>query len=560
MYRSLLALLLLLVAPSQIFAQTPTMPDAPSEATEATCTISGTVVRKLDGAPLKGATVWLGSDENREPIAATTAADGRFELRNVAAGRYTLVVRRNGYVDAQYGQKKPSDPGSTLTLRPGQKVVDIVFKLGRTGVITGRISDEDGEPMQGIRVNAVREAYINGKMRLQSSDERESNDLGEFRLFGLPPGRYVISAEPETWNRAVGDRGFSGADKSGGERGYAKLYYPGVTDSGKASAINVKEGDEIASIDILMKQVTVYRVRGKVVNLPPKPSGRRWTQVDVLRINKGAGWESVGTTSAGDADGSFEIRGIPSGNYSIRVIRRSDDGRMHVTQQDFTVGNANVEGLTLTLGEGVNIPGRVTWDGAPRLERQGFVIAAISTEDEPFLGTRAEVDDDNQFMLKDVHDGEFRLDAWGISKDCYIKEVRYSDSIVPDATIRVAKGSVRPLEITLSSRGAHALGTVQNEDSLPAVGAWAVAIPDKKTRRASYSANTDQYGHFEVRGLPPGKYKLFSWAGLQQGTWEDPEFLKEYEAKATVIEVNEGDTKTVELKLIPVRETEVANE
>jgi len=554
MFRSLLAALLLFVASSLVFAQTPTMPDARSEAREATCTVSGTVVRKLDGAPLKGATVWLGSDESHErTIATTTAADGHFELRNVPAGHYTLSVHRNGYVDAQYGQKKPNGPGSTLTLRPGQKLVDLVFKLGRTGVITGRISDEDGEPMQGIRVNAVREVYINGKMRLQSADARESNDLGEFRLFGLSPGRYLISAEPETWNRVVGDREFSGADKSGGEKGYAKLYYPGVTDSGKASAITIKEGDEIASIDILMKQVTVYRVRGKVVNLLPKPSGRRWSQVHVLRINQGAGWESIGAASVGDADGSFEIREIPPGNYTIRVMSRSDDGRMLVTQRDITVGNADVEGLTLTIGEGVNIPGRVTWDGTPRLERQGFVIAAISTENEPFPSTRAEVDDNNQFMLKNVYDGEFRLDAWGISKDCYIKEVRYSDSIVPDATIRVAKGLVGPLEITLSSRGAHVQGTVLNEDTLPAVGAWAVAIPDKKTRRASYSANTDQYGHFEVRGLPPGKYKLFSWAGLQQGTWEDPEFLKPFEEKGEKIALQEGDQKTLSLVAIRKR-------
>jgi len=519
------------------------------------------VVRKLDGAPLKGATVWLGSDESHErTIATTTAADGRFELRNVPAGHYRLTVHYNGYVDAQYGQKKSNDPGSTLTLRPGQNLVDLVFKLGRTGVITGRISDEDGGSMQGIHVNAIREVYINGKMQLQSTDDRESNDLGEFRLFGLSPGRYLISAEPETWNRVVGDREFSGADKSSGEKGYAKLYYPGVTDSGKASVITVKEGDEIASIDILMKQVTVFRVRGKVVNLLPKPSGRRWFQVQVLRIDQGAGWESLGATSAGDADGSFEIREIPPGNHIIRAIWRSDDGGMHVTQQDFTVGNADVEGLTLTIGESVNIPGRVNWDGAPRLERQRLVITAISTENEPFPGTRAEVDDNNQFMLKNVHDGEFRLDAWGISKDCYIKEVRYSDSIVQDARIRVVKGAVGSLEITLSSRGAQVQGTILNEDTIPAVGAWAVAIPDKKTRRASYSANTDQYGHFEVRGLPPGKYELFSWAGLQQGAWEDPEFLKEYEAKATVIEVNEGDTKTVGLKLIPVKEAQVASE
>jgi hypothetical protein len=561
MYRNLLAVLPLFVAPSLVDAQTPALPGARLETIEETCTVSGMVVSNMDGAPLKGATLWLGSDENREhTIATTTAADGRFELRNVPAGPYSLTVHRNGYVDAQYGQKKPNDPGSKLTLRPGQKLVDLVFKLGRTGVITGRLFDEDGEPMQGIRVNALRDAYINGKIQLQETDERESNDLGEFRLFGLSPGRYLVSAEPNMWNRVVGKREFSGADNSGGERGYAKLYYPGVTDAGKASVITVKEGDEIAPIDILMKQVTVYRVRGKVVNLLPKPSRRGWSQVEVLRINQGAGWEDIAVTSVRDSDGSFDIREIPPGNYRIRVIWRSDDGRMHVTQQDFTVGGADVEGLTLTLGEGVNIPGRVTWDGAPRLERQGFVIAAMSMENEPFPDTSAEVDDNNQFTLKDVHDGEFRLDAWGISKDCFIKEVRYSERIVPDATILVAKGTVGSLEITLSSRGAQVQGTVLSEESLPAVGAWAVAIPDKKTRRASYSANTDQYGHFEVRGLPPGKYKLFGWTGLQQGAWEDPEFLKEHEAKATVIEVNEGDTKTVELKLIPVKEAEVASE
>jgi Carboxypeptidase regulatory-like domain len=561
MYLSLLALLLLIVAPTLISAQTPTMPDIRSEERKETCTLSGTVVRKLDGAPLKGATVWLASDENREhTMATTTAADGRFELRNVPAGRYRLTVRRNGYVDAYYGQKKADDPGSILTLRPGQKLVDLVFKLGRTGVISGRIYDEDGESMQGIRVNAVRKVYINGKLQLQTYDERQTNDLGEFRLFGLSPGRYLITAEPELWNRVVGDREFSGADKNGGEKGYAKLYYPGVNDSGKASAITVKEGDEIASIDILMKQVTVYRVRGKVVNLLPKPSKRGWSQVNLLRINQGAGWESIGGASVGDADGSFDIREIPPGNYTIRVMLRSDDGRMHVTQQDIAVGNADVEGLTLTVGEGVNIAGRVTWDGTPKLERQGFVIAATSTENEQFPGTSGEVDDNNQFTLKDVHDGEFRLDAWGISKDCYLKEVRYSDTIVPDATIRVAKGTVGSLEITLSSRGAHVQGAVLNEDTLPAVGAWAVAIPDKKTRRASYSANTDQYGHFEVRGLPPGKYKLFSWRALEQGAWEDPEFLTEYEEKVTVIEVHEGDTKTVELKLIAVKEADVVSE
>jgi hypothetical protein len=561
MYRNLLALLPLFVAPSLVDAQTPAMPDARPETKEETCTVSGMVVRKMDGAPLKGATVWLGSDENRErTIATTTAADGRFELKNLPAGHYTLTVHRNGYVDARYGQKKPNDSGSNLTLSPGQKLVDLVFKLGRTGVITGRVFDEEGEPMQGIRVHALREAYINGKMKLQEADERESNDLGEFRLFGLSPGRYLVTAEPETWNHVAGDREFSGANKSEGEKAYAKIYYPGVTDSGKASVIAVKEGDEIASIDMLMRQVAVYRIRGKVVNLLSKQSGKRWFQVDVVRINQGAEWESVSSTLASNTDGFFELPDMPSGNYSIRVLWHSADGKTRVTRQDVSVANTDVEGVTLTVSEGVNIPGRVTWDGAPRIERQGLTIAANSTENQPLPGTVAEVDDNNQFILKGVSEEEFQLNAWGISKDCYIKEVRYNDNVLPDTTVRIAKGSVGSLEIVLSSRGAHVQGTVLNEDNLPAVGAWAEAIPDKKTRRSSYSANTDQYGHFELRGLPPGKYKLFSWAGLEHGAWEDPVFLKEYEPKATVIEINEDVTKTVELKLIALKEADVMSE
>jgi hypothetical protein len=167
MFRSLLAVLLLLVVSSPVFAQTPTTPDLPSGAIEQKCTLSRTVVRKLDG------------DQNHEhTIATTTAADGRFELRNVPAGHYTLTVRRNGYVDAHYGQKKPNDPGSTMTLRPGQKLVDLVFKLGQTGVITGRVFDEEGEPTQGVRVNAVRVVYVRGKLELQTYDEHATNDLG----------------------------------------------------------------------------------------------------------------------------------------------------------------------------------------------------------------------------------------------------------------------------------------------------------------------------------------------------------------------------------------------
>jgi Carboxypeptidase regulatory-like domain len=195
--------------------------------TDPTCTVSGIVIRSQDSAPLKNATVQLANDSDQERhIATKTTADGHFLLKSVPAGQYKLKVTRNGYVDQELGQKKPGDPGATFTLRPGQRIADLVFKLGRAGVIAGKVFDEDGEPMAGVLVSAMRQVYTDGRKGFKTTNEQQTNDLGEFRVSGLAPGRYYISAEMPTWNRVVGDREFSSSEKSSGERGYAKIYYP----------------------------------------------------------------------------------------------------------------------------------------------------------------------------------------------------------------------------------------------------------------------------------------------------------------------------------------------
>jgi len=137
----------------------PQTPKAPTKdsSDKQTSTVSGIVIRSLDSAPLKNATVQLANDSDREHhIATKTTMDGHFLLQNVPAGQYKLKVARNGYVDQELGQKKPGDPGATFTLRPGQQIADLVFKLGRAGVITGKVFDEDGEPMAGVLVTAMR--------------------------------------------------------------------------------------------------------------------------------------------------------------------------------------------------------------------------------------------------------------------------------------------------------------------------------------------------------------------------------------------------------------------
>jgi hypothetical protein len=552
---SVLLLMLCLGTAVCVAAQTNVNPTKTNQAKEATCVVSGIVIRKTDSAPLKGATVQLGNAEDREhTIATKTGADGHFELRNVPAGQYRLSAVRNGYFEYEYGQKKAGDPGATFTLRPGQRMTELVLKLGRAGVITGKVFDEDGEPMSGANISAVRQVYRDGKRDFQTTDEQITNDLGEYRLYGLAPGRYYVSSQPQAWNHVVGDREFSGTENATGEKGYSKVYYPSATDPTKATSIEVKEGEEIPSVDILMKQVPVYRIKGKVTNLIASRTAGH-THLQIMKRNGAMEWDF---TSAGSVkpDGNFEIPEVPPGEYTV-LASWYESGKFYSTQEDVAVANADVEGLMMAIGPGVDIPGKVVWEGKPSwiAGNEGVMVAPVQSG--VVFGRTAGVGEDQQFTLKGVPQGVFRLDVTGLSKDCYIKEMRQGETVLSEDIFRVMAGTAIPLEIRVSSRGAKVQGTVTNEDSLPVAGVWVVAIPEEGKRNLHQvfrAVTTDQNAQYDLRGLAPGKYKLFSWDGVERGAWEDEDFLKPFEEKGVTVEVVDGDAKAADLSLIQLKD------
>src|SRR5215831_852914 len=155
----------------------------PSKEREDTCSVSGMVVKAADGTPLKNAAVRLFIPNDREhTIAAKTNAEGKFELKNLPAGRYRMTVNRNGYVTAEYGQRSANDPGAILTLTPAMTKAGLLFRLVPSAVIAGRVFDEDGEPISDADVTALREKYSDGKRTLAVEAGTSTNDLGEYRL------------------------------------------------------------------------------------------------------------------------------------------------------------------------------------------------------------------------------------------------------------------------------------------------------------------------------------------------------------------------------------------
>src|SRR5260370_1839891 len=179
----------------------------------------------------------------------------------------------------------------------------------------------------------------------------ETNDLGEYRLFGLPPGRYFVSAVYQRWGRVEGQEGSGGSAPE--QQGYAKMYYPGTVDIGKAISIALRGGEEIPSTDILLHKVLTHRIRGRVYNqITDKPG--TGTNVMLMPKTNRREWDSVQRANVEKQDGSFDIPEVLPGSYVLTAFW-FDEGKIYSTRMPVEVGNADVDGLTVTIPPGINI-------------------------------------------------------------------------------------------------------------------------------------------------------------------------------------------------------------
>ena len=315
---ALFPLLLASVAPAQTASSSPSLTRPRSEE----CAISGIVVKLAGSEPVKTATVQLQSLQDlAHTVSVVTDMSGRFELRGIDPGRYRLKVSHLGFVTQEYGQRTPNDPGAEIRLSGGQDLRDLLFRLIPWGVIAGRVLDEEGEPLPWAQVSALREVYSGGKRRLSAEALVPTNDLGEFRLFGLKPGRYFVSAKYKAGLHIVG-RGEVREDDSDDSRpGFMPIYYPNSRDPARASTIALKAGEEIPNVEIFVRPVTTYRVRGRVFNMV---SARRSSTGVIVQLEQRNSNISSGSpdrqSNIEKPDGSFEITEVPPGSYTLSAF------------------------------------------------------------------------------------------------------------------------------------------------------------------------------------------------------------------------------------------------
>jgi Carboxypeptidase regulatory-like domain len=336
-----------LASAATCLVQQPAASQSSRSENDQSCTIAGTVLSANTGEPLKKAHVVLrrwGEDSNKHPLTATTDASGHFSIDKIPADRYNLAVDRANYLEMHYGQDQPDKPGAILSLAPGQKITDLLFRLHRTAVIAGRILDEVGDPIRGADVVAGARTVVRGKPKIEFGESTTTNDLGEYRVADLAPGRYLIIANPPQLSRMW--YSYEQGDD------YVSTYYPGTTDSARASTLEVKSGDEITGIDFVLASklpIRTYQIHGHVLNSLTDDAG---AQIVVMLYPRGnRDLDLIADDKQATIDrktGTFEIKGVAPGQY-VAVAISFGESRRHRATQNVEVIASDVDGVALVL-------------------------------------------------------------------------------------------------------------------------------------------------------------------------------------------------------------------
>jgi len=495
------------------------------------CTIEGVVLKATTADPLKKVILTLRKvEEHGQPKSVTSDASGHFQFKNVEPGRYRLDASRNGYASQEYGQPSHRGSGPILALTAGQHLKEISFRLVPAAVITGHVYDEDGEPVGVAEVQALHFQYEKGQRKLGAFASSRTNDLGEYRIYGLEPGQYCLSASYRPRNEPP-------------EGGYGTVYYPGSADPNRASALDLHPGDELPGIDFTLVPVKTFTVRGRVHDLP---SGRPGMHAIVLleeRNRQVRSWSYRSETFVQNPQGEFEIHGVNPGSYYALALS-TDGDKQYTAREAIEVSDADVEGVSLVVGPGIDVKGRIRVEGNAPLDMNVVTISLQPREGAEFMGNAPpSIKPDGSFVIPNVADGDCQLFIWGLPEDFYLKAVRAGGSDLLTSDLSVSrKQPPGLLEVVLSPNGAHIEGLVLKEDK-PFGGATVVLVPEgdrSKVERLYQSTSTDQDGRFGIRGITPGDYTLFGWETVERGAYQDPEFLRPYRERGKPVHVDDG--------------------
>lgn len=510
------------------------------------CVIQGKAVNAVTGEPLRKADISLegsGQDSALTNTSAITGADGAFTFKDIDPGSYRIRATRTGFASTWYGAKKLSNIGTEIRLAAGQSMTDVLLRLPPQAVITGRITDADGDPVSGVSVALTRSFYRNGQRVVADTESANTNDLGEYRIFGVAAGKYRMRAMIRG-NGMLGDR-----------EDYAPTYYPGQPDASAAAVIELHPGQTLRGIDMAVQRTPTHRVRGKV-NL----SSTRADFVQVMVTSRDPDeFMPRRTVAVRPAKPTFEVR-LPPGSYNLTAYY-NDSGAMVSGIAQVDVGESDIDNVVIDPHPGVDVSGRVRIEGAADLSAlaQSNVRVQVYAKDNGILfGVQpGRMNDDGTFTLKNIGPQAFNVNVIGLPSGYYLKSASYGAQDAKENGFTYT-GSSDTLDVVVSPKAAVVSGVVHNHKGDPVAGAFVVLAPpaaERSNARRFHLAITDQTGRFKLNGVEPNDYTVFAWEDIEPGEYMDPDVLKAAESSGKALKLEEGAQESLDLEAIPAEDT-----
>lgn len=533
--------------------------DRPSgEPARGTASIRGQVFAADTGTVLRRAMVRINAQgPGGRSAVAQTDSDGCFEATGLPAGRYVIMVSRSGYVMTSAGARAPGQPGTPIELSDGQRLEKVNIAMMRGGAITGRIVDEFGEPISDVRVSAERLVPMSGTRRLVGTSSGDmTDDLGQFRLHGLPPGEYYISA---TLREMMSFMAPNTASASTSIDGHAPTYYPGVTDTASARRVAVRAGQEVPNANFALVPARLGRISGRVLNSRSEPYANGMLMV--TREDETNGFSSTQGAPV-RPDGSFQTAPVPPGRYTLmlRPMSGVPQPDTEVARADVRVDGADVSDVLLVAGPGGIIRGRVLTDDGTMPEFAPRQVRVTATPAAPgrqmmAMAPPAPINDDWTFELSGLIDA-VRLRTAIPSAEWTLHSVISGGRDVIDEAIDMAPGRVlEDVDIVLTRKITELSGSVTNDRGQPVTDAWVVAFsanPDLwgfGTRHVRV-VRPDTNGKYTTRVVPGDDLRVIAVSGAgEAGELTDPEFLTRAAAALPRMTITEGERKALDLRV-----------
>jgi protocatechuate 3,4-dioxygenase beta subunit len=517
--RFLSTFVLLLLVVSTGIAQTST------SATRATATISGRIT--VEGQPAPGVEVILLRDDDWRRIdfglgispltAATTDSEGRYKLSNVAAGPYVLMAHAPAYVVQTSERRRRNNSGKPLNVAENDNLENVDVTMTRGGVVTGKVTDEDGRPVIAESVTIFRLDQQGKRVETDAFEpfgREETDDQGIYRIFGIEAGRYLVAAgsSPEEINTRMGAF-------------YRRTFHPDTTDESKAKVIEIKPGGENENVDIRIARPTKgYAASGRVIDAE---SGK---PVPGVMIHYGILKETPGTTSASfnlvnwptNSAGEFRLEGLSPNNYKVGVanLEKSD---FYSDQVDFEIVSGDVTGLEIKLSRGASISGVAVVEGS----RDPAILGALSkielrvvggdskmTMGDGLFDRTGAIDADGTFKISPVRPGKKRIIANTYMAAKELSFIRMEQNGVEVKDLDIAAGDqVSGVRLVFGYGTAVIAGRVEIKGGmLPQTAILNVsAIRDgspQEDLKFAKGAKVDERKQFVIEGLAQGTYKV----------------------------------------------------